>query len=610
MRRLAPLSLLLVTVLSAQETPAVPAWRKRLQDAVRSPQAWQARKDAIRRQILVAAGLWPEFDRPTLRAGFRPTIYGKVEGAGFTVERMTFETWPGFHVTGSLYRPIGKEGPFPAILSPHGHWAQGRFTQENVGNLPARGITFARLGFVCFMYDMVGFGDSKQLPHKFEDPASGVGLLGLQTYNSLCAVDVLASLPEVDPKRIGCTGASGGGTQTFLLTAVDDRIACAAPVNMVAAEFQGGCSCENAPFLRLGLNNVEIAAATAPRPLLLIAATGDWTKNVPTLEGPAIQEAYRALKVEEKFRAVQFNAPHNYNKDSRETVYAWMTRWLKGGPDEERVTEPDVPPLRKEDLTVFTADHPALPEGAVGAEGLRTAIQGMVSRQLASLAPKDGPSLAKFRAAFEPVLPHLFGTAYAARPLRKETGKTRQTVVVSPTAEAADPIAKALSDTDEVTVVVLHPHDPESPAGGDQSQLKGYPLCFYRTPFAWQVKDIVDAVAQAQSRAGAEVRLVGIGQAGLPSLFARALIGASARITTSVVDLSGIPEEEDYHPSIRRIGGWRTAAMLAEPGIMILHGKAFDAAPLRAAYRAAGREGALQLSEALLGTEKILEALR
>ena len=95
MRRLAPLSLLLVTVLSAQETPAVPAWRKRLQDAVRSPQAWQARKDAIRRQILVAAGLWPEFDRPTLRAGFRPTIYGKVEGAGFTVERMTFETWPG-----------------------------------------------------------------------------------------------------------------------------------------------------------------------------------------------------------------------------------------------------------------------------------------------------------------------------------------------------------------------------------------------------------------------------------------------------------------------------------------------------------------------------------
>ena len=121
---------------------------------------------------------------------------------------------------------------------------------------------------------------------------------------------------------------------------MDDRIACAAPVCMVAAEFQGGCSCENAPGLRIGLNNVEIAAATAPRPLLLVSATGDWTKYTPVLEGPAIHGVYEALGVADRFRCVQFVAPHNYNRDSREAVYAWFAHWLQNAPKAERLAEP------------------------------------------------------------------------------------------------------------------------------------------------------------------------------------------------------------------------------------------------------------------------------
>jgi dienelactone hydrolase len=604
MNRAPLLVIFLWAELSAQDQ-AVPAWQKRLQEAAKSPPAWQARKEAIRRQILVAAGLWPEFERAPLK----PVIYGRVEGEGYSVERVHFETWPGFHLTGSLYRPTGKQGPFPGILSPHGHWKEGRFTQTKDGNLPARGITFARLGFVCFMYDMVGFGDSKQLPHRFEDPAWGVGLLGLQTYNSLRAVDFLTSLPEVDSKRIGCTGASGGGTQTFLLTAIDDRIACSVPVNMVAAEFQGGCSCENAPFLRLDLNNVEIAAATAPRPLLLIAATGDWGKNVPTLEGPAIQSAYKALKAEPRFKAKQFDAPHNYNKDSREAVYAWMVRWLKDGPDQERIEEPEVPVVKVEDLTIFGGDH-RLPEGAVDAEGLKKAIRGMVEKQLASLAPKDGPTLARFRGAFEPALAPLLGVSYAARPVRREEGKPRATVIACAKPEEAEALAKGLAASDEVIVVVLRAHERETPSGGDSNQLKGFPTCFFRTPFAWHVRDILDGIAQAQSRAGVGVRLVGLGEAGLPALFARGIAAANARITTTVIDLSAAPAEESYHPSMNRIGGWRTAAMLAEPGFMVLHGKAIDPKPIQAAYRAAGREGALTVSEAALGAEGILERLK
>src|SRR5436190_10779115 len=374
-----------------------PGWQERLETASKTPAAWKARRDEVRRQILVAAGLWPEFERPQLKS----EVFGKVEAADYTIERVTIETLPGLYLSGSLYRPKGKPGPFPAIASPHGHWKEGRYTQEPNGNLPARGITFARLGFVCFMYDMVGYGDFKQLPHKFDDAAWGNGLFGLQTWNSLRAVDFIAALPDVDPKRIGCTGASGGGTQTFILTAIDDRIACAAPVNMVAAEFQGGCTCENAPVLRIRLNNVEIAAATAPRPLLLIAATGDWTKNVPTLDAPVLQAAYTALGIAEKFRAVQFTAPHNYNQDSREAVYAWMVRWLQNGPDVPKLAEPAVPAVKREDLAVWTAAHP-LPANAIDADKLKTLLRGMVTSQLDALQPKDGTALKKYRELMEP----------------------------------------------------------------------------------------------------------------------------------------------------------------------------------------------------------------
>jgi hypothetical protein len=100
-----------------------PAWQERLERAAQSPQAWNARREDVRRQILVAAGLWPEFERPVLQ----PAVSGRLEREGYTVEKVRIETLPGFHLTGNLYRPLGKSGPFPAVVSPHGHWKNGRF---------------------------------------------------------------------------------------------------------------------------------------------------------------------------------------------------------------------------------------------------------------------------------------------------------------------------------------------------------------------------------------------------------------------------------------------------------------------------------------------------
>src|SRR5262249_18226899 len=155
---------------------------------------------------------------------------------------------------------------------------------------------------------------------------------GLQLWNSIRALDFLESLPYVRRDGFGVTGESGGGTQTFLLGAVDDRVAVAAPVNMISLHMQGGCLCENPPNLRVDLNNVDIAGAIAPRPLLMISATGDWTNETLENEYPAMRGIYDLFDVGFRVRAVRMNAEHNYNKDSREAMYAFMAHWLQHAP--------------------------------------------------------------------------------------------------------------------------------------------------------------------------------------------------------------------------------------------------------------------------------------
>ena len=309
--------------------------------------AWEARAAHLRRRILTAAGLWPTPERCSLQ----PRVTGRVEHDAYTIENVFFESWPGFYVCGNLYRPKGKEGPFPGVLCPHGHWAHGRLEDGERGSIPARCITFARQGYVALAYDMIGYNDSgmqvagraaelgdggpddgshKRYFHSPREFLWSISPLGLQLWNSVRALDYLASLPDVDGARLACTGASGGGTQTFLLCAIDERVRVAAPVNMVSAHFQGGCVCENAPNLRFDCTNVEFVALMAPRPLLMVSATGDWTANTPEVEYPAVRAIYRLYGAQERVAAVQVDAPHNYNRQSREAVYAWFGRWLLG----------------------------------------------------------------------------------------------------------------------------------------------------------------------------------------------------------------------------------------------------------------------------------------
>jgi dienelactone hydrolase len=325
---------------------------------------WEARAHYLREHLLAVLGLYPlpERDAPCLQ------VTRRQECDGYTVENVYFESLPGFYCTGNLFRPLDPQAPCPAVLNLHGHWERGRLEHSALVSVQARCIAFARMGMVALACDMVGYNDSLQVMHHHfasrRGALWGISLMALQTWNAIRAIDLLQSMDEVDSSHIGCTGASGGGTQTFMLAAVDERVGVLAPVNMISAHFQGGCVCENAPGLRTRTHNVEIAALAAPRPMLMVSATGDWTVNTPEVEYPAVREIYRLYDADDRLAWAQVDAPHNYNSESRMHVYRWFARWLLG--DEAPAADPerggDIGACSTESLRVFPSA--ALPEGA------------------------------------------------------------------------------------------------------------------------------------------------------------------------------------------------------------------------------------------------------
>lgn len=342
---------------------------------------WHDRAKAVREQIWVTNGLWPQFPKTDLH----PRVEGKVARDGYTIEKVVLETFPGYYMSGNLYRPIGKSGKLPGILSPHGHYPEGRVNED----VQARCIRWAKLGAVVFMYDMVGYADSKPFGHTFLNDRLrrwGLSLVTLQTWNSIRALDWLQTLADVDPARIGCTGESGGGTQTFLLTAIEPRIKVAAPIVMVSHEFQGGCVCENAAGMRHGTDNVEFAALAAPRPMKLVGATGDWTKFTMSRAYPAISGVYQLIGKPENVSAEVFNFGHNYNQTSRNAVYPFMARWLMGIEDADSTKEGQQATEKPEDLFTFNAKTP-MPSDFKTQAQLETSLIGVLGREIDKLGP-------------------------------------------------------------------------------------------------------------------------------------------------------------------------------------------------------------------------------
>ena len=353
---------------------------------------WETRKAELRQRVLVATGLYPMPARTPLNA----VIHGKVKRDGFTAEKVYFESVPGFFVTGILFRPTDKvRGKRPAVLCPHGHGGRlqthseaailneikiGAEKFKESGRMPkvARAVTLARLGNVVLLFDMIGYADSVQLSyqlaHRFAkhrpemegEKSWGIystqaelrlqSIMGLQTWIGIRALDFLASLPDVDPKRMAVTGGSGGGTQTILLCAIDPRPIAAFPNGMVSTSMQGGCTCENCTLLRVGTGNVELAALFAPKPQGMTAAN-DWTKAMMTDGFPELQKVYGLYGKKENVMCADLtHFKHNYNYVSRGLMYNWFNQHMKWG--HKAIAEQDFKLLSKAEHAVWNAEHP------------------------------------------------------------------------------------------------------------------------------------------------------------------------------------------------------------------------------------------------------------
>ena len=357
--------------------------------------AWPERAAFVQRQMKVALGLWPMPTKTPLNA----VIHGKVERDEYTVEKVYFESAPGFFVTGNLYRPKGRTGKAPAVLFAHGHWKDARLsegTEEAVRKEISIGaerfeeggrsifqsmcVQLARMGCVVWQWDMMSDSDAIQLSaltvHRFakqrpemaktenwelysaQAEAHCQSIMGLQTLNAIRSLDFVLGLPDVDPARVAVTGASGGGTQTMILTAVDPRITLSFPAVMVSTAMQGGCTCENASLLRVNTGNIEFAALAAPRPQGMTSAN-DWTKEMSTKGFPELLAHYKVMGAPNNVmlhRGEHFQ--HNYNAVARSAFFTWVNQHFKLGL-KSPVVERDYQRLTRAELTVWDDKHPA-----------------------------------------------------------------------------------------------------------------------------------------------------------------------------------------------------------------------------------------------------------
>lgn len=408
---------------------------------------WETRKEQVRRQILVAAGLWPMPTKTPLNA----VIHGKIDRGEYTIEKVYFESVPGFFVTGNLYRPKTVKGKAPGVLSAHGHArdarlqlstldtarksiAQGaeRFEDGGLSIYQSRCVQLARMGCVVWQWDMLGDSDSIQLTREFvhgfarqrpemnttenwglfspQAEAHCQNVMGLQLLNSARSLDFLLSLPEVDSERVAITGESGGGTQTMLLAAIDDRIKLSFPVVMVSTAMQGGCTCENASLLRINTGNVEFAALFAPKPQGMNTAD-DWTKELATKGFPDLQKLYALYdKKDNVFLLRGEHFPHNYNAVTRSAFYTFLNRHFGLG-FPAPVIERDFEPLPREQLTVWDEKHPAPKSGDPEFErGLVRWLTEDAEKQLRTAAGTE----AGLQQVLRPAVEALIGRTYAS----------------------------------------------------------------------------------------------------------------------------------------------------------------------------------------------------
>ena len=457
-------------------------------DVPKSKEAWAARAETVKRQILVSQGLWPLPPKTPLN----PVTHSRRDMGEYTVENAFFESHPGFFVTGNLYRPKHVTGKVPVVLFAHGHWRDARlsftgedelrreiatgaerFEQGGRSRFQSMCVQLARMGCVVWQWDMLGDSDAQQLSHAlvhrfakqrpemstaenwgFYSPQAEARLqnvMGLQTWNAIRSLDFLLALPEADPARVAITGASGGGTQTMLLAAVDDRVTLSFPAVMVSTAMQGGCTCENASLLRVNTGNIEFAALFAPKPQGMTTAN-DWTREMATKGFPELQQLYKLLGAPGNVmlhRGEHF--PHNYNAVARSAFYTWLNKHFKLG-FKEPVIERDYEVLPKEQLTVWNAQHPQPPGGDDFERKLVRYLTEASDKQISAARQSAEEYRKTVGGGFESILGRTLKTAgESAFEMKDKTDKGTHLQMTG--------LLRNQTHGEELPVVFLHPKD-------------------------------------------------------------------------------------------------------------------------------------------------------
>lgn len=323
---------------------------------------WAERKQALRSQLAKAWGSFPKEPCP-----LNPRKLGAIKRDGYRVEKIVFQTMPGVWMTSNAYVPDG-EGPFPAVLCVHGHWRGAK--QDPV--VQSRCIGLAKLGFFVLVVDAFGAGErgigEKLGEYHGEMVAAtliptGRVLAGIQVYENTRAIDYIQSRPEVDPDRIGVTGASGGGNQTMYIGAWDERLKAVVPTcsvgNFQAYLGAACCMCEVVPGILTFTEEWGILAMVAPRALMVISATRDapqFSVGEAKKSLAGAQPVFDLFDVSKNIRHAIFESGHAYNQPMREAMYGWMTLHLKGQGDGSPIPEHAIVPEDPETLRCFPGE--------------------------------------------------------------------------------------------------------------------------------------------------------------------------------------------------------------------------------------------------------------
>lgn len=535
---------------------------------------WSERRQTLRHRLAQSWGPFPE-----TRCSLNPKKLGVLEFDGYRIEKIIFQTLPDIWMTANAYVPDGDQKR-PAVLSVHGHWPGAK--QDPV--VQARCVGLARLGFFVLSVDAFGAGErgiNKALGEYHGEMVAatlipiGSLLAGLQVYENMRALDYIQSRREVDPRRIGVTGASGGGNQSMYIGAWDERLKSVVPTcsvgNYQAYLGAACCLCEVVPGALTYSEEWSILGLVSPRSLLVINATLD---AIQFSVGEARKSLDRAMSVfrahgkPESIKHAVFESGHDYSQPMREAMYGWMTTHLKLEGSGDPVPEPEVHTVDRELLRCYPNDtRPAgwttLPQFAAS-EGRKLVAQiGMPAtvEQMRNWSSKRRMRLQEevfaqeYRAATSGVKPSVSDGGsllfdFASEPgitihARVEKGTSKRTAVLLDLAgiekAATSDMATDLRDSNWTIVsIALRATGRAAPRGDgirrapDHNSAE-WALWTGRTlleQWVWDTRRVLDVVAHHDPSLTESVAVFGTGPAGVVAIVTAALDHRIDRVVT------------------------------------------------------------------------------